>query len=89
MQIEHDAARGRFHTRLDGLPGECVYRLDGAVMVLVHTEVDEGLQGRGVAGALVEAAVAHARAQGLKIRPACSYVRSWVHRHPEVQDLLA
>jgi predicted GNAT family acetyltransferase len=89
MQIEHDAARGRFHTLLDGLPGECVYRLDGAVMVLVHTEVDEGLQGRGVAGALVEAAVAHARAQGLKIRPACSYVRSWVHRHPEVQDLLA
>ena len=38
--------------------------------------------GRGVAGALVEAAFAHARAAGLRVRPVCSYVRAWAQRHP-------
>ena len=42
-----------------------------------------------VAAALVGAALAHARAQGLRIRPQCSYVQVYMRRHPETQDLLA
>ena len=51
------------------------------------------LHGRGdrpdSAAALVQAALAYARAQGLRVRPSCSYVRSYMRRHPETQDLLA
>jgi predicted GNAT family acetyltransferase len=36
----------------------------------------------------VQAALAHARAQGWRVRPSCSYVRSYMRRHPETQDLL-
>jgi hypothetical protein len=86
--IEHDAARRRFHTRVDGRDGECVYRLAGEVMQIVHTEVHPALQGRGIAAALVEAAFAHARAAGLKVLPLCSYVRTWVRRHPEAQAMV-
>lgn len=83
LRIEHDAARGRFWTRVDGRLCVCDYRLSGRTMVMVHTEVDPDLQGRGIAAALVEAAVAYAREQGLHIRPLCSYVRAWLRRHPE------
>ena len=36
--------------------------------------VDPSQRGRGIARTLVHAGVAHAREQGLKIRPICSYV---------------
>jgi predicted GNAT family acetyltransferase len=89
LTIEHDPARGRFQTRLDGFLGVCDYRLEGDVMQMVHTEVDPALEGRGIAAALVEAAFAHARVEGLKVLPLCSYVRAWARRHPETADLLA
>ena len=87
--IEHDAARGRFSVRVDGRLNVCDYRLAGDVMQMVHTEVHPSLEGRGIAAALVAAAVAHARAQGLRVLPLCSYVRGWLRRHPEHADLLA
>jgi predicted GNAT family acetyltransferase len=66
------------------------YRMDGDdVMVMTHTEVPPALEGQGIASTLVKTAVAYAREHELKIRPQCSYVRAWVTRHPEVEDLIA
>lgn len=87
--IEHDPARGRFQVRVEGHANVCDYRRSGDTMQMVHTEVHPALEGRGIAAALVAAAVAHARAEGLRIVPLCSYVRTWLRRHPEHADLLA
>jgi predicted GNAT family acetyltransferase len=38
---------------------------------------------------VVRAALDHARAHGMKVRPACSYVRTYLRRHPEMKDLVA
>lgn len=86
--ITHDVARSSFEARVDGGVAECVYRLQGGVMNIVHTEVPPASEGRGIAAALVRAALAHARAHGLRVRPSCSYVRTYMRRHPETQDLL-
>jgi predicted GNAT family acetyltransferase len=64
------------------------YRLIDGVMWLTHTEVPTAIEGRGHAAQLVRAALDHARAHALKVKPACSYVRSYMRRHPETQDLL-
>lgn len=74
--------------QLDGQLAECVYRLQGDVLALVHTEVPVARQGMGLAAQLVKAALACARERGLKVRPRCSYVTSYMRRHPETQDLL-
>ena len=58
------------------------------VPVLDHTFVDNSLRGRGVAGQLMEAAVAALRASGRKARVTCSYAVSWRDRHPEAADVL-
>jgi predicted GNAT family acetyltransferase len=89
IAVEHDLAGGRFHAAIGGLEGECLYRRVGEVMQIVHTEVDPRLRSRGVAAALVEAAFAYARQEGLRVLPLCSYVRAWVRRHPAVHPLLA
>jgi uncharacterized protein len=85
----HNPQRERFEARVDGALCIAAYHLIDGVMWLTHTEVPPALQGRGIAAALVRAALDHARAQGLKVRPACSYVRSYMRRHPETQDLSA
>ncbi len=87
--IEHDAAAGRFLARVHGHVCVCDYRLRDGVMVMTHTEVAPELEGQGIAADLVRTALAHARERGLKVRPLCSYVQSYMRRHPEVQDLLA
>jgi predicted GNAT family acetyltransferase len=83
LRIEHDPARGRFWVDVDGRRNVCDYRREGHTMVMTHTEVDPDLQGRGIAAALVTAAFDHARVNGLKVRPLCSYVRAWLRRNPE------
>lgn len=89
MAITHNAALSRFETTVDGRLCVCVYhRRDGAAL-FTHTEVPPALQGRGIAAALVQAALDWARAEGLQVRPLCSYVAAYMRRHPATQDLLA
>ena len=89
IHIEHLPAQGRFQALVDGHTGVCDYRLVGAVMHITHTEVAPALEGKGVAGALVNAALAHATSAGLTVNPVCSYVRAYMRRHPETLALLA
>jgi predicted GNAT family acetyltransferase len=86
--VRHNAAARRFETTVDDALARADYQLSGGVMRIYHTEVPQALEGRGIAGALVKAALAHARAEGLRIEPACSYVRAYMKRHPETHDLL-
>ncbi len=86
--VNHRPEAACFEAEVDGLRSECAYRLGDGVVTLFHTEVPRALQGRGVAAALVAAALDWARGQGLKVRPSCSYVAIYMRRHPETQDLL-
>lgn len=86
--IVHNPAASRFEVLVDGLLSVCDYRLRPGVMVLPHTLVPAALQGRGIAAALVEAALAHARAEGLRVDPVCSYVAVHLRRHARHADLL-
>lgn len=87
-EIRHNVAVRRFETTVDDLLARVDYQLAGGVMRLYHTEVPQALEGRGLAAALVKAAFAHARAEGLRVEPACSYVRAYMKRHPDTHDLL-
>jgi len=88
LPIHHDPIGQRFLATVDSLHCEASYRLADGVMHLVHTAVPRALEGRGIAAALVSSALAEARAQGWRVRPVCSYVRAYMRRHPENNDLL-
>ncbi len=89
IKIEHRPAEHRFAATLDGRHGRLDYRVDQGVMTIKHTEVDRAIEGHGVAGALVRAALEHARGAGLKVDPECAYTRAYMERHPETLDLRA
>lgn len=86
--IRHNAGAQRFETSVDGQSCVANYKLIGKLMVMHHTGVPPALEGRGIAAALVAAALAHARSQGWRVRPSCSYVAAYMQRHRETLDLL-
>lgn len=88
LVVRHNTAASAFEAEVDGGTAECVYRLGQGVMNIVHTEVPPRAEGRGIAAALVHAALAYARQEGLRVQPSCSYVRVYMRRHPETLDLL-
>jgi uncharacterized protein len=79
----HRPGAHRFEATVDGHVGHLEYEVHEGVLTIVHTEVDPALEGRGVAGALVRAALDHARANGLDVRARCAYAASYIERHPE------
>lgn len=83
-----DTANHRFELAVDGHMAVLEYRLEEGAMVITHTGVPEAIGGRGIAGVLTRAALEHARAQGLKVIPACAYAAAFIRRHGEYADLL-
>jgi uncharacterized protein len=88
LDIIHATDNSRFETTIEGQLCVCQYRVFGKTMMLTHTGVPQALRGRGIAALLVQAALDHARAKQLKVRPDCSYAEIYMQRHPETLDLL-
>lgn len=63
------------------------YELGATAMTVTHIIVPPGLRGQGIASDLARAVIQHARDEGLKIRPQCSFMAAFFERHPENADL--
>ncbi|MFG6431187.1 GNAT family N-acetyltransferase [Roseateles sp. LYH14W] len=87
MTPQHEPDRQRF--TLPTTPVSVLdYQLGAGRVVFTHTGVPQAYQGQGLAAKLVEAGLQWARAEGLKVQPACSYVHVYIQRHPEWQNLV-
>jgi predicted GNAT family acetyltransferase len=84
QQVTDNQSESRFELHVDGLLAELPYRRNGQRLVLIHTEVPEQLEGHGLGGALVTAAVDRAAREGLTVVPLCPFARGWLQRHPDV-----
>jgi predicted GNAT family acetyltransferase len=78
-----DPGAGRFTFSRDGHHAELVVDAPPGRLVLVHTGVPEAMEGGGVGGRLVQAAIDHARAGHLVLVAVCPFARSWIERHPD------
>ena len=83
-QITDNQADLRFELEADGYVAVLTYRRNGRRLVLIHTEVPAELEGRGLGGRLVSAAVDRAARENLTLVPLCPFARSWLERHPDV-----
>lgn len=78
-----------FEAMVDGQRAVAEYLRQGQVVQMTHTVVPQALEGRGIAAALVEQALIWIEREGLKVEPVCSYVRSYLTRHPKWLHLVA
>jgi uncharacterized protein len=90
MDVQHDPNRHRFFLEVSGRIAELVYRrIDDRTLDLLHTTVPDAAAGQGIGGRLAKAAFTWARENGVRLVPSCPFVRKWLERHPEEQDLVS
>jgi uncharacterized protein len=90
VTVTNNPDESRYEAHVDGeLAGFAEYRLTARLIVFTHTEVDDAFEGRGVGGALARSALDDVREVGeRKVVAKCPFIRSWIEKHPDYQDLL-
>ena len=89
VSIVERAEQHRYELHLDGeVRGLAVYCDAGDVRAIIHTEVDERVQGRGLAGVLVHRALVDIDRAGKRVQPACGFASWYIEQHPEFQHLV-
>ena len=79
----------RFELDIDGVIAFVSYRKSPGAITLVHTEVPPELGGRGIGSKLGRATLDAVRAQGRALSVECEFIRGFMGKHPEYNDLLA
>jgi predicted GNAT family acetyltransferase len=82
-QVTDNRAESRFELDTDGHVAVLMYRRNGKRLVLIHTDVPAELEGHGIGGRLVVAAIDRAAREGLTIVPLCPFARDWLERHAD------
>ena len=89
-RVEKNAAAGQFEMQVDGETALVQYRDEGDGRVcLIHTEVPQTLEGRGIGSSLANGVLEAVRAEGWTVVPQCAFIANYIGRHPEYQDLVA
>lgn len=89
VQVTDNPVANRYEAYVDGeLAGALYYRDGPDGLVLVHTEVGDEFEGKGVGGRLVAGALDDIRARGLNVTPVCRFATAYIERHPEYADLI-
>jgi uncharacterized protein len=89
VAVRDNPDESRYELLVDGdMAGEIRYRRRPDAIALVHTEVSASLEGQGLGAQLVGRVLDDLRARGSMVVPICPFVRSYIQRHPEYDDLV-
>jgi predicted GNAT family acetyltransferase len=89
IAITDDTDSQRYVIRVDGKrAGLLQYRLRPDSIELVHTEIYEEFEGRGLGGELISFALQDARERNLAVLPFCPFVNDYIQRHRQYVDLV-
>jgi predicted GNAT family acetyltransferase len=88
MDVVENAEQNRFELSLDGGTALVAYRRDGERLVLIHTELPAELSGQGVGSKLAKGVFELLRASKRKAVVRCEFLKGWIAKHPEYNDVV-
>ena len=88
FSVANNQEKSRFEVVHDGETAVLDYQLDGDVIAFTHTGVPPTIENQGVGTALARTALDYAETHGLRVRPLCAFVASFIEENPEYQHLV-
>jgi len=89
VDVRLDEDWHRYVLRLEGeMAGVAHFLPRDHQVVFTHTVVDERFEGQGLGSILVRRALEDVRSRGKRIVPVCPFVRAYVAKHHEWDDLV-
>lgn len=88
--LELNGAKGYFYVSVDGKQeGKMTFVFAGNDKIIIdHTEVNPGNNGKGFGKKMVAKAVEYAREKNIKIIPLCPFAKKVFDKTPEFNDVL-
>jgi uncharacterized protein len=83
IPVRDNPASSRFEIDIDGQVAFLNYERNGKELAILHTEVPLALRHQGLGSRLAKAALDAARAEGLRLKVLCPFVRAYRRTHPE------
>ncbi len=80
LVIVNNLPESRFQAVVGGHLALLNYRVSDGVFQIDYVYVPAAYRGRGIAGQLMDAALAYAQSEGLRVHPICSYARAYIAR---------
>lgn len=88
LHVIDNKQQGQFQILLPDAIAFLEYRWHNGAMALMHTEVPEKYNGKGIAGHLAKYAFEQAKANGYKVMVYCPFVGVYLKRHKEYEELV-
>jgi predicted GNAT family acetyltransferase len=91
VKVQHVPERSRVEARTDDdrVMGFSQYVVRNGAYVFFHTEVDSAFEGQGIGGRIASGVMDFVRDSGGRIVPQCPFIRGYMRKHEDTQDLLA
>ncbi len=87
-EVVNNPAHQRYELAVDGHIAATYYSIADGVITFIHTEVPPELGGKGIGSKLIRGALDQVRAEGLNVIAQCPFMKAFIEKHPDYQDLL-
>ena len=86
--IVNNKAQQRYELAVEGHIAATYYKVEDKIVTFIHTEVPPELGGKGIGSKLIRGALDQVRADGLKVIAQCPFVKAFIEKNADYQDLL-
>jgi predicted GNAT family acetyltransferase len=86
--VVNNKADHRYELAVEGHIAATYYAVADGVITFIHTEVPPELGGKGIGSKLIRGALDQVRADGLKVIAQCPFVKAFIEKNADYQDLL-
>ena len=83
LTVRNNKDTNRFEIDVDGLIAHLDYHRNGDELAILHTEVPPALRRQGIGTLLAKTALESARAEGLRLKVLCPFVREYRRKNPD------
>jgi predicted GNAT family acetyltransferase len=89
VKVQDDPGKNRFEILVDGaLGGFAAYRIKDGLVIITHSEIDQGFRGQGLGGQLAGRTLDQLRERGARVVPSCPFFADYVAQHREWDDII-